>query len=259
MSLLYPALLIAMAAVGLPILLHLIRRRVRDRVAFSSLRFVQATLPRLRNRRRLENLVLLVLRGLAVCLLALAFARPFVAAPAAPLPPQPARRIVVLVDTSGSMRRPGLWSQAVSEARSVLEGLGPLDRGCLMTFDQEARFLVGFEAWVALDPDQRVPAAARQLAALSPGWQATHLGQALVFAAEAIGDDDTGGRLAEHGSPTDRADQRSAAGQPAGGPGRLRMAEGGPGHPEADSKPGDDQRGHAACGGKRLCGRRSPG
>jgi hypothetical protein len=192
MSFLYPALLIAMAAVGLPILLHLIRRRVRDRVAFSSLRFVQPTLPRLRNRRHLENLVLLVLRGLAVCLLALAFARPFVAAPAPPLPPQPARRIVVLVDTSGSMRRPGLWSQAVSEARSVLEGLGPLDRGCLMTFDQEARFLVGFEAWAALDPDQRVPAAARQLAAVSPGWQATHLGQALVLAAEAIGDDGIG-------------------------------------------------------------------
>jgi hypothetical protein len=190
MSFLYPALLMATAAVGLPILLHLIRRRVRDRVTFSSLRFVQSTLPRLRNRRRLENLALLVLRGLAVCLLALAFARPFMAAPAASPPPQPIRRTVVLVDTSGSMRRPGLWSQAVNEARSALGGSGPLDRVCLMTFDQEARFLVGFDAWAAMDPDQRVPAAARQLAELSPGWQATNLGRALVSAAEAIGDDD---------------------------------------------------------------------
>ena len=83
MSFLYPLLLAGFVAVALPILLHMIRRHTRKRVTFSSLMFLRTTPPRLRNRSRLEHMLLLILRCLILCLLAFAFARPFLRRPIA--------------------------------------------------------------------------------------------------------------------------------------------------------------------------------
>lgn len=192
MSFLYPLLLAGIAAVALPIVLHMIRRHTRKRVTFSSLMFLRTTAPRLRNRSRLEHIPLLILRCLIVCLLALAFARPFLSKPLTATKTQPARRIVLLLDTSASMRRAGMWEQAVEEARSVLADVGPSDRVCLMTFDGVAKTWIGFEQWSTMDLSQRTPAAIRSLTDASPGWGTTNLGQALIAAAETIEDDEVG-------------------------------------------------------------------
>jgi hypothetical protein len=192
MSFLYPLLLAGIVAVALPIVLHMIRRHTRKRVTFSSLMFLRTTTPRLRNRSRLEHIPLLILRCLIVCLLAFAFARPFLTKPVAAGKTQPGRRIILLLDTSASMRRAGLWDQAVEEARSVLADVGPADRVCVMSFDRVAQTLIGFDRWDATDLPQRVPTAMQSLAAVSPGWGATNLGQALVTAAETIEDDEVG-------------------------------------------------------------------
>ena len=77
MSFLYPLFLAGIAAVAAPILLHMIRRHTRNRVTFSSLMFLRTTAPRFRSRSRLEHIALLVLRCIILCLLAFAFARPF--------------------------------------------------------------------------------------------------------------------------------------------------------------------------------------
>jgi len=191
MSLLYPLFLAGIAAVALPILLHMIRRHTRDRVAFSSLMFLRPTLPRFRSRSRLEHVLLLVLRCLVLCLLAFAFARPFLARPVATnAAGRLNRRVVLLIDTSASMRRAGLWTRALDEAKAVLSDAGPADGLCVMSFDQGARTLVGFEQWRTMDPGQRVPVTTREMARLAPGWAATDLGQALVAAAEAIEDEE---------------------------------------------------------------------
>ena len=192
MSFLYPLLLAGIAAVALPIVLHMIRRHTRKRVTFSSLMFLRTTAPRLRNRSRLEHIPLLILRCLIVCLLALAFARPFLSKPLAAAKAQPGRRIVLLLDTSASMRRAGMWDRAVEEARSVLADVGPSDRVCLMTFDRAAKTWIGFEQWNTMDLPQRTPAVIRSLTDASPGWGATNLGQALIAAAETIEDDEVG-------------------------------------------------------------------
>ncbi|HNS21672.1 MAG TPA: BatA and WFA domain-containing protein [Sedimentisphaerales bacterium] len=191
MSFLYPLILAGIAAVMLPIVLHMIRRHTRKRVTFSSLMFLRTTAPRLRNRRRLEHIPLLVLRCLILCLLAFAFARPFLRKPIAAAKARPGTRAVVLIDTSASMRRVGMWERAVQEARSVLADMGPADRACVMTFDRETRTVTSFEQWSAMDAPQRLPAAMQSLAGVSPGWGATNLGQALIAAAEAIEDDET--------------------------------------------------------------------
>ena len=190
MSFLYPLFLAGAVAMGLPILLHMIRRHTRNRVTFSSLMFLHTTMPRFRNRSRIENWPLLILRCLILCLLALAFARPFFPAPLAEGPGRLGRRLVLLVDTSASMRRPGMWDQALSQARSVLRDADPSDRVCIMSFDRETRTLMGFEQWEAVDLAQRASVAAQHLSELSPSWALTHLGSALVTAAEAIEDDE---------------------------------------------------------------------
>jgi hypothetical protein len=190
MSLLYPLFLAGIAAVALPILLHLIRRHTREHVTFSSLMFLRPTLPRFRSRSRLEHVLLLLVRCTVLGLLALAFARPFLLRPVVPRAAEAGKRVVLLLDTSASMRRTGLWTKALDEAKSVLTNAGPADRVCVMSFDQSTRTLIGFEQWQTMDPGQRVPIAAQEIARLSPGWFSTDLGHALVAAAEAIEDDE---------------------------------------------------------------------
>jgi len=190
MSFLYPLLLAGMAAVSLPIVLHLIRRHTRHHVTFSSLMFLRATLPRFRSRSRLEHIPLLLLRCLVLCLLALAFARPFLPRAAALSEGRAGKRIVLLLDTSASMRRMGMWTRAVEEAKSVLEDAGPSDRVSVMHFDRAVQTLVSFEQWATMEPAQRTSIVMQEISRLSPEWGATHLGQALVAAAEVIEDDE---------------------------------------------------------------------
>jgi hypothetical protein len=191
MSFLYPLILAGIAAVTLPIVLHMIRRHTRKRVTFSSLMFLRTAAPRLRNRSRLEHIPLLILRCLILCLLAFAFARPFLPKSIAAKNSQPGTRIALLIDTSASMRRAGMWEQAIGEARSVLADMGPTDRACVMTFDRSTRTLMSFEQWSAMDPSQRPLVTIQSLTSISPAWGPTNLGQALIAAAEAMEDDET--------------------------------------------------------------------
>ncbi len=190
MSFLYPLFLAGIAAVGLPIVLHMIRRHTRKRVTFSSLMFLRTTIPRFKNRSRLENLLLLILRCIILCLLAFGFSRPFFPREAVESRVGLGRRIVLLIDTSASMRRAGMWDQAISEAQSVLEDVSQDDRVCVMSFDQSTKTQMGFEQWGALDPSQRASIVVENISKLSPGWALTNLGHALVSAAEAIEDDE---------------------------------------------------------------------
>ena len=65
MSFLAPLYIAGMLAVSLPIVFHLIRRTPQGRQVFSSLMFLSPSPPRLTRRSRLDNILLLILRGLA--------------------------------------------------------------------------------------------------------------------------------------------------------------------------------------------------
>lgn len=190
MNFLYPLFLAGIAAVSLPIVLHMIRRYTRKRVTFSSLMFLHTTLPRFKNRSKLENLPLLILRCIILVLLTLAFARPFFPAKAVETQVATGRRTVVLIDTSASMRRAGLWDQAVSQTQSILNQAEPTDRVCVMNFDTGTQTLIGFEQWEQTDPSRRQSTATEFISEISPTWNSTNLGQALITAAEAIEDDE---------------------------------------------------------------------
>lgn len=180
MSWLFPLYLAGAAAIIAPILLHLRRRPPQDRVEFSSLLFLEAQTPVPVSKRRLENWLLLLLRCLALLLLALMFSRPFVQSESA-VSPSAGRATLILLDRSASMRREDLWKRAVAEAMRVIKDAKLTDRVALAVFDRELTSVWSFD-------EDRTTAASRgtttqaRLAALTPGWSGTHLDRALIAA-----------------------------------------------------------------------------
>jgi hypothetical protein len=187
MSFLAPLFLLGALAVAAPIIFHLIRRTTRERLPFSSLMFLHPTPPRITRRSRLENILLLILRCLVLGLLAFGFARPLIQKPVQAGPgAEASKRIVVLVDSSASMRRERLWADAQTKAQDILRAASPVDQVALFAFDRQVRRLVTFEQWSATSAGDRAALASKQLAGLTPSWADTHLGNALIAAAEAL-------------------------------------------------------------------------
>ncbi len=187
MNFLTPLFLLGALAIAGPIIYHLVRRTTRERTSFSSLMFLMPTPPRLSKRSRIEDLLLLILRCLAIGLLALGFARPFLrqAQIDDPTAAQP-KRMVLLVDQSASMQRGGVWASARERAGAVLQRAGPADQVAVYLFGRQATPLVSFEDWNRTAPGDRVAFAVARLAGVTPGWSGTHLGNALVTASEAL-------------------------------------------------------------------------
>ncbi len=188
MSFLAPLFLLGGLALAVPVVFHLIRRTTRERTPFSSLMFLFPTPPRLTKRSRLEHLLLLALRCLAILLLALGFARPFLKQAVSAPPPGTARRVLLLVDTSASMRRATLWPDALGKVRDFLRHTTPLDQVSVFTFDRQLVPLVSFDQWNASPAGDRAALVQRKLADLSPGWSSTRLDSALIQAAETLAD-----------------------------------------------------------------------
>ena len=188
MNFLAPFFLLGALAVAGPIIFHLIRRTTREVKPFSSLMFLQPTPPRVTSKSRIENLWLLLLRCLVVLALALGFARPFFRESSAKTADAggQGRRLAILVDTSASMRRETLWTQAREKAEVLLRSTTPPDAVTLLAFDRTPRVLVGMERWRTMAIEERAPNAARQLAAVNPGWSGTNLGAAVLQALDLI-------------------------------------------------------------------------
>tara|TARA_R110002049_G_scaffold4601_5_gene32218 strand:+ start:306976 stop:309126 length:2151 start_codon:yes stop_codon:yes gene_type:complete len=184
MSLLAPLYFLGALAVGLPILFHLIRRRPKGEVEFSSLMFLKPTPPRLTRRSRLENLPLLLIRSLALILLAAAFARPFLRQTAQSDVDGLSRRLVVAIDTSASMRRADLWQQAKLAAKTVIDDIQPGDQLAIVAFDDQPQMLFGFDQSAQLTPSQLKSAANEAIDQAAPTWKTSDLGRALGFAAD---------------------------------------------------------------------------
>ncbi|WP_395752068.1 BatA domain-containing protein [Prosthecobacter sp.] len=180
MSWLFPFYLAGAAAVIAPILLHLRRKPPQDRVEFSTLMFLDASTPVPVSKRRLENWLLLLLRCLALILLALMFARPFIQSESA-APTSGNQATLILLDHSASMRREGLWKRGMDEAERLFKEAKITDRMALAVFDGELTPVWTFEE-DRNTPASRSTALKSRLADLAPGWGATQLDRALIAA-----------------------------------------------------------------------------
>lgn len=173
MGVLLPLFLAGMAALAVPVLIHLIQREKNQIIAFPSLMFVRRVPYESVRRRKIRNWALLALRLAALALIVLAFARPFVRGSASALTGG-AREVVVLVDRSYSMGYGDRWTRARTEAQRVLDALGQGDRASLVFFGTTAEI-----ALQSVDDRGRLTAA---LAAAAPGAETTRLSPALRVA-----------------------------------------------------------------------------
>lgn len=139
MTFLTPIFLIGVAALAIPVLIHLIQRERKRVVAFPSLMFLRRIPYQSVRRRSIRNWLLLCLRALALLMLIAAFARPFF--PQGSLAASAAggtREIVVLLDQSASMGYGDRWIQAQRAAHSAIDGLSGDDRATLVLFARNA-------------------------------------------------------------------------------------------------------------------------
>lgn len=125
MGFLSPWFLAGVAAVGLPIWLHLLKRHKMDPKPFPSLMFFERREQSSVVHRRLDHILLFILRTAMLILLALLFANPFINRPT---PKASGKKLVVIaVDNSFSMRvKEGSGSRldkAKQAAMDVIAGL----------------------------------------------------------------------------------------------------------------------------------------
>src|SRR5437870_116865 len=117
LSFLAPMFLAGAAAAAVPIVLHLLKREPEARVKFAAVKLIKQAPVEYTDRRRLRELLLLALRVTALLLLALAFARPFVASGAAA---GTGGVTIVALDTSYSLAAPGRFERARQLAKEAI-------------------------------------------------------------------------------------------------------------------------------------------
>ena len=179
MNFLYPAFLIGGVAVAVPIVLHFLRRDVAPEVPFSAVRLLRRSPIARSRRRRLRDLLLLAARGIALLLLASAFARPYIIGASSTSTVR-----IVAIDRSFSMGAPGRFARALELARREIDDATAGERVAVVAFDDHA------ETIAAAGP---AGAARAALAGLTPGFGATKYAEALARAAEIAAGDE--GRL----------------------------------------------------------------
>src|SRR6476619_555198 len=127
--LVHPGLLVAgVAAVLLPILIHLLNKRKFRVVDWAAMEFLLDADKKNRRRIRLENMILLLLRCLAVLLIGLLVARPFLptSVTAGLIDAAQFERIVLLDDSLSMQARLGnesVWELAKKRLLDLTNGL----------------------------------------------------------------------------------------------------------------------------------------
>jgi hypothetical protein len=175
MSFLTPLFLAGLAAIAVPVIIHLIQKERKNVVAFPSLMFLRRIPYQSVNRRRIRNWPLLLLRLAALALIVLAFARPFITTDSfTAVAAGGAREVVILLDRSYSLGYGDRWARAVDAARQAIAGLNAGDRATLALFD------TGVEVVLRSAADKgRLEAA---LGSAKVGASATKFGPALKLA-----------------------------------------------------------------------------
>ena len=174
MSFLTPLFLLGLAALAVPILIHLTQKERKSVVEFPSLMFLRKIPYESVQRRRIRDWLLLALRLAAIALIVTAFARPFLRGSDLAAAPGGARDIVVLLDRSYSMGYADSWSRAQTAATQALASATPSDRISLVLFADTA------EVALRSTPDRS--RAVAEINAATPGPGATKYGPALKLA-----------------------------------------------------------------------------
>jgi hypothetical protein len=141
MQFVFPAFLAALAVLAIPVIIHLFYFRRFKKVYFTNVRFLKEVKEETSNRQKLRNLLVLLMRCLAIAAMVLAFAQPFI--PLSSEVKKGERAVSVYVDNSFSMnalsQNAPLLELAKQRARDIVNAYGVEDRFQILTNDFEGR------------------------------------------------------------------------------------------------------------------------
>jgi hypothetical protein len=138
-------MLAGLAALAVPVIIHLLLKRKKKRVRFSTVQFFIKQDEQAAQRRKIRNWLLLTLRLLICALLVLAFARPYLQ-DSGTAQGQQKRQTIILLDRSLSMQASPAdsanWERAKETVRQVLADLRPDDRVAIVGCGFQAETLL---------------------------------------------------------------------------------------------------------------------
>lgn len=140
MGFLSPWFLGGLAALGLPVYIHLLKQHKSIPLPFSSLMFFERRTQSSIKHRRLKYLLLFAMRIAMVLLLALLFANPFLTRTVDPKAEGKKLRVFA-IDNSFSMRTGDRFAAAKQQALDALSGLRGGDLGQVVSFSTQVNML----------------------------------------------------------------------------------------------------------------------
>lgn len=183
-SFIHPWLLAGLIGLSIPVLVHFLTRPKPRAIAFPMHRFLTEAASGRQALQRLRTFLVLALRTLAVAALVLLFAGPFLREPGAATSDRPDSRLVIILDSSLSMRAAdqglSLFDRAKQKTIDILKGLRGRDAAGVL--------LMG------ASPVPVLPALTNNIAALRnrvegamPGYERARPEAALAKAREMLG------------------------------------------------------------------------
>lgn len=167
MQFIYPLFLLAAAAIAIPIIIHLFYFRRFKKVYFTNVRFLKEVKEETSARSRLRNLLVLLMRCLAIIFLVLAFAQPFI--PRQGAVSQGDKAVSIFVDNSFSMSSASeevpLFELARIRASAIVQAYSETDQFQIITNDFEGRHqrLVSQEDALTLIEEIKISPSSRKL------------------------------------------------------------------------------------------------
>lgn len=178
-SFLQTAFLSGLAALAVPVLIHLFFRLKTKRVELGTIRFLKLVLEENARLRKVMRWLLLALRMLFVALLVGLFARPYFTASATGGDKE---LLVILIDQSATMQLKGengrLIDQAIAEAKRLIETAGTQTRFEVAFFDHNVHPVTDTKANGGAKSD----AVLAKLEAPASAFGATNFGSAFAWA-----------------------------------------------------------------------------
>jgi hypothetical protein len=184
------AFLAGLAALAIPILIHLFLRRRRLRLRFSTLQFFAQQDEKSGRRRKLLNWLLLATRLLLLALVVVAFARPYLPDSPSSNSTRKKQQVVFVLDRSASMLAADAgatrWSKAKDILRKTVGEMGLDDRVALVDCAAQT---------ATLSPLVPPPKFKPLLEQLEPGFGAGDVGDGLQAAVKLLSAKDLRGQL----------------------------------------------------------------
>jgi hypothetical protein len=140
----YPAFLWALAAVAIPIIIHLFNFRRYKKIYFSNVNFLKVIQTESKSKSKLREIFILISRILAISCLVLAFSQPVITQQHDAVKTTDAKHVGIYIDNSFSMdnvnKQGPLLESAKIYAKKIIEAYGSADRFYITTNNFEGKY-----------------------------------------------------------------------------------------------------------------------